>query len=189
MTEKLPIDAPNPWKVRGSRNIYDTPWIKLTEYDARDPGGQPANYGVVHFKNRAVGIVPYEAGYIWLVGQTRFALELYSWEIPAGGCPDGEELVECAQRELGEEAGLKAGKFSLLLDFHTSNSVTDERAYIYLATDLSPVPASPETSEDITVKRIALDDVRAHIEAGVITDGLTVAAIYKLLLMRAEGQI
>ncbi len=182
-------DPGNPWKINSHRTVYENPWLRINEYEAIDPGGKDALYGVVHFKNRAVGIVPVEEGHIWLVGQHRFALGTYSWEVPEGGCPEGESTLETAHRELAEEAGLKADKMEPFFNLHTSNSVTDEWGEVFLATDLSPVPPAPESSEDITIARIPLSEFFERVEAGEITDSITVAAAFKLMAMQARGEI
>ena len=182
-------DPGNPWTINGHKTVYDNPWIRLNEYDAVDPGGQDASYGVVHFKNKAVGIVPIEDGHIWLVGQHRFPLGAYSWEVPEGGCPDGEATLETAHRELAEEAGLKAASMKPFFNLHTSNSVTDEWGEVFLATELSPVPTAPESSEDITITKVPFEAFFERVENGEITDSITVAAAYKLMVMRLRGEI
>ena len=117
----------NPWKTLSGEVKYENNWINITEYQVINPGGGRGVYGKVHFKNRAVGIVPIDAeGNTWLVGQHRFTLGAYSWEIPEGGAPGGEELLASAQRELLEETGLTAARWNLLTTLHTSNSVTDD---------------------------------------------------------------
>ena len=181
--------AQNPWTTLSSIDIFENNWIKLTDHNVTNPAGQPGKYGVVHFKNRAVGIVPYEDGYVWLVGQTRYALDQYSWEIPEGGCPLDESLEACAYRELREETGLEAQNLRQILQMHLSNSVTDELGIVYLATGLTRTQAEPEPTEDITVERVLLEEFHQRVEGGEITDSLTVAACYKIMLMRANGEL
>lgn len=173
----------NPWTILGKREIYQNPWIQLSEFDVISPGGKQGIYGRVHFRNQAVGVVPYDDGWIWLVGQYRFPLEAYSWEIPEGGSPVGEEPLQTAQRELKEETGLVAEQYQSLLEMHLSNSVTDEWGIVYLATGLSQGESEPEHTEQLEVRRIRLEQAYEMVEAGQITDSLTVAAIYKLMLL------
>lgn len=177
----------NPFKVLASREVYDNPWISVTEHRVEKPRGGEGIYGVVHFKNRAVGVVPYQDGYVWMVGQYRFALGRYSWEIPEGGAPGSETIEECARRELAEETGLSARRLDHLVTLHLSNSVTDEVAHIFIARDLSPGAASPEDTEVLRVKRMPLEEVHSLIQKGEITDALTVTGILKVLLLRAQG--
>jgi 8-oxo-dGTP pyrophosphatase MutT (NUDIX family) len=179
----------NPFKVLASREVYDNPWISVTEHRIEKPRGGEGIYGVVHFKNRAVGVVPYQNGYVWLVGQYRFPLGRYSWEIPEGGAPAHESPEDCARRELAEETGLVAGRLDHLLTMHLSNSVTDEVAHLYLARDLTPGSSSPEDTEVLALRRMPLDEVHALIQQGVITDVLTVTAILRVLLMRLDGSL
>lgn len=179
----------NPWTITGQQQIYQNPWIELTEYQVLNPGGNPGIYGKVHFRNTAVGVVPYENGKIWMVGQYRFPLEAYSWEIPEGGCPQGEDPLATARRELKEETGLEAEDYRPLLQMHLSNSVSDEWGIVYLATNLSQGTAQPEDTEELTVKQMTVDELFAAVEAGQITDSLTVAAAYKLMLLKVKGAL
>src|SRR6201996_8122735 len=148
----------NPWKVLAERRIYDNPWIGVTEYDVINPGGGKGIYGKVHYKGLAIGVVPLDAeGYIWLVGQFRFVLDQESWEVPEGGGDPAVPPVEWAQRELREETGLVASEWTFLQEMHLSNSVSDERALIYLARGLEQHEAEPEETEDLVVRRGAFD--------------------------------
>ncbi len=181
--------TPNPWKTLSSREVFENNWIKLTDHKVITPGGTDGAYGAIHFKNRAVGVVPYENGKIWLVGQTRYVLDQYSWEIPEGGCPEGEDLEDCARRELQEETGLIAQDLTPILQMHLSNSVSDEWAIVYLATGLTQAQATPEATEDISVAKVSLETFFDRVETGEITDSLSVAACYKLMLMKAKEEL
>ncbi len=181
--------TPNPWTTLSSRHVFENNWIKLTDHKVITPGGTNGTYGAIHFKNQAVGVVPYEDGQIWLVGQTRYVLDQYSWEIPEGGCPDGENPEDCALRELQEETGLVANDLKPILQMHLSNSVSDEWAIVYLATGLTQTEAAPEATEDISVAKVTLEEFYARVESGEITDSLSVAAAYKLMLMKAQGRL
>ncbi|MFK7969067.1 MAG: NUDIX domain-containing protein [Bacteroidia bacterium] len=179
----------NPWKILASKPIYTNPWISLTEHEVTNPSGNPGIYGVVSFKNAAVGVVPYEDGHIWMVGQYRFPLERYSWEIPEGGGEPSETPLAAAQRELQEETGLVAAQYEPLLEMHLSNSVSDEWGIVYLATGLTQGEASPEDTEDIRLQKMSLEEVYRRVEAREITDSLTVAAIYKMMILKLEGKL
>ena len=115
--------------------------------------------------------------------------ETYSWEIAAGGGSPDIDPIETAARELKEETGFKAEKFTQIVELETSNSVTDERAYIFLATGLKAGEKDLESSEDITVMKISLDDAVAAVNAGEIRHSLGVSAIYKLALMQKSGEL
>jgi len=171
--------AENPWKVVSSMPVYENPWIQVTEFDVLNPKGKPGIYGKVHFKNMAIGVVPVdEEGYTYLVGQYRFTLNEYSWEIPEGGAKEGTDPVITAQNELREETGLIAAHYELLTPrLHTSNSVTDEIGYIYLATGLTQGPDDQEDTEDITVKRVLLSEAVEMVIDGRITDSISQTAL------------
>src|SRR3569623_588334 len=116
----------NPWKVTSEKAVYDNKWINVTEYQVINPSGNPGIYGKVHFKNRAIGIVPLEADQnTYLVGQYRFTINQYSWEIPEGGGPLNEDPLHAAKRELLEETGLGAHNWTPIQTMYLSNSVTN----------------------------------------------------------------
>ena len=181
--------SPSPWTTLSSQEIYNNPWIKVVENQVLNPNDNPGIYGVVHFKNNAVGVVPYEKGYIWMVGQYRYPLAQYSWELPEGGGIPDEDPLEAAQRELKEETGLTADHYEPLLEMHTSNSVCDEWAIVYLATGLHQGKAQPEDTEELVVKKMSLAEAYEEVEARRITDSLTVAAIYKMMILELQGKL
>jgi 8-oxo-dGTP pyrophosphatase MutT (NUDIX family) len=179
----------NPWQILGEQKIYSNPWIQLTEYQVINPSGGTGIYGKVQFKHVAVGIIPLDTEqHTWLVGQYRFPLQAYSWEIPEGGAPVGSDPLASAQRELKEETGLTAGHWQELLTMHLSNSVSDERAIVFLATDLTPGSASPEETELLQVKRVPITTAFEMVAKGEITDAISVAALLKLQLHLIESK-
>jgi 8-oxo-dGTP pyrophosphatase MutT (NUDIX family) len=180
----------NPWTILSQRPVYDNKWIGVTEYDVINPGGGKGIYGKVHFKNLAIGILPLdEEGNTWLVGQYRFTLEAYSWEIPEGGGTAAESAIESAQRELREETGLVAEEWTLLQEMHLSNSISDERALIFLARQLQQQEAMPEEAEQLVIKKLPFEEACRMVENGTITDSISVAAILKVRLMLLQGQL
>ncbi len=180
----------NPWTITAEKMIYENPWISLTEYDVINPGGGKGIYGKVHFKNLAVGVIVLDdEANTYLVGQYRFTLNKYSWEIPEGGSPEGTNPLENVQRELKEETGLQAANWQVLLQMHLSNSVSDELAIIYLATGLTQLEAEPEETEQIVIKKITFENAYRMVENGEITDSMSVAAILKLKLLMVEGKL
>ncbi|PZP45850.1 MAG: DNA mismatch repair protein MutT [Pseudopedobacter saltans] len=177
----------NPWKILDSKHIYENPWLSLTEYQVINPAGNPGIYGKVHFKNRAIGIVALdEADNIYLVGQYRFSIDQYTWELPEGGGLFDETPLDTAKRELQEETGLKAENWEELLIIHPSNSVTDEIGYVFLATGLSQHETNFDDTEDLRTRKIPFDIVLEEVMTGKITDSLTMAAILKLQVMRSQ---
>ncbi|MEJ2006490.1 MAG: NUDIX hydrolase [Cyclobacteriaceae bacterium] len=171
----------NPWKKLNSKMIYDNPWITLREDDVINPGGGKGIYGTVHFKNLAIGIVPVdEEDFTWLVGQYRYPLDQFSWEIPEGGGPLHIDPIVSARRELREETGITAQKWERISTIHTSNSVSDEVGYIYLATMLSfGEPDREESEEDLQVRRIHLSEAVSMVMDNQITDSLSIAGLLK----------
>jgi 8-oxo-dGTP pyrophosphatase MutT (NUDIX family) len=180
----------NPWKISAEKLVYNNPWISLTEYDVINPGGGKGIYGKVHFKNIAVGVLVLDQDLnTYLVGQYRFTLNAYSWEMPEGGCPVGSDTLESAKRELLEETGLVAKEWTRLFEMHLSNSVSDELGVIYLARDLTQFEAEPEETEQLQVKKIPFAVMLDMVEKGEITDSMTVAAVYKVQLLLLQGKL
>ena len=169
----------NPWQTLRSTPIYENPWIKVREDQVINPGGGQGIYGVVSFKNKAIGIIPIDAeGYTYLVGQYRYPLDEYSWEIPMGGCLIPDHL-EAAKRELKEETGFTAEKWTLIARLHTSNSVTDEEGFVYLAEDLTEGETEFEETEDLKIIRVKFSEAIRMVMDGEITDGISVAGLLK----------
>lgn len=178
----------NPWTTLSSRLVYENSWIRLREDQVLRPDGQPGIYGVVEFKNRAVGVLPVDDdGCIWLVGQHRYPLNAYSWEIPEGGSPESEPPEETARRELREETGLTAGKLELIGTAHLSNSVCNETAYIYRATELAHGQSMPEETEELHSRRVPWDEAWGMLRRGEITDSMSVIALLHEAVRRLEG--
>ncbi len=180
----------NPWTILSEKEIYNNAWIDVTEFQVLNPSGGKGIYGKVHFKNRAVGVIPIDKqGNTWLVGQYRFTLSAYSWEIPEGGGAMDEDPLLAAKRELTEETGLIAHEWTKLMNIHLSNSVSDEFGTIYLAQNLEQGKASPEETEQLIVKKLPFSEVAAMVENGDITDSLSVAAVQRIQLMIYQGKI
>jgi len=171
------------WQQQTSTVMYENPWIKVRHDTVLTPANTEGIYGVVHFKNHAVGILPIdECGYTWLVRQTRYVCGKGSWEIPEGGCPKNESTLEAAKRELQEETGLSAENWKLWLSMDLSNSVTDEQATVYLAQGLTQGELELEDTEDIEVLRLPLKQAIAMVMDGAITDAISIAALLKAAL-------
>jgi 8-oxo-dGTP pyrophosphatase MutT (NUDIX family) len=180
----------NPWTILDQKMIYENPWIELTEFQVINPTGGKGIYGKVHFKHKAVGVIPLDEDWnCWLVGQYRFTLNQYSWEIPEGGGEMDEDPLEAAKRELLEETGLTATHWTKILTMHLSNSVTDEWSVIYLARGLKENEARPDETEKLVIKKIAFDEAVRMIEEGLITDAMAIAAIQKIQLMLFQGKL
>ena len=175
----------NPWQITAEKEVYSNPWIQLTEYQVLNPNGNPGIYGKVHFKNLAIGIVALdEQERLWLVGQYRFPLNAYSWELPEGGGPLTADPLVSAQRELLEETGCTAEHWEELLRLHLSNSVSDELAIVYVARDLTQFEPQPEDTEQLQRKKVSIDEAYALVKSGEITDAITVAAVQAMVLER-----
>jgi 8-oxo-dGTP pyrophosphatase MutT (NUDIX family) len=183
-------ETKNPWTVVSREIRYENDWIRVDHHEVRKPTGGPGIYGVVHFKNHALGVVPIdEKGYTILVGQYRFPLGYYSWEIPQGGGLPNKPLVESAQRELREECGVVAKQWLQILGIDLSNSVTNEQGTAFLAWDLTDGIAEPEDTEQLEVLRLPFWEAVKRAETGEIRDGVTVAALFRVALMALQGEL
>jgi len=167
----------NPWKSVQITEAYENDWIRLEHHDVIKPNGEPGIYGKVHFKNQAIAILPLdEQGNTYLVGQYRYTIDAYSWELPEGGCQN-ESTLDAAKRELKEETGLIASKWTLLGENYLSNSVTDEKAVMYLAEGLKQAESEPEDTEQLQLKKIPVKEAIAMALNGEIKDALTITTL------------
>jgi 8-oxo-dGDP phosphatase len=170
----------NPWQTLSSEPVYNNPWISVREDQVINPKGGRGIYGVVHMKNKAIGIIPVDAdGNTYLIGQYRYALNEYSWEIPMGGGLIEIDLLESAKRELKEETGFTAHRWTNIARLHTSNSVTDEEGFVFLAEDLVAGETEFEETEDLKIKKVPFTEAVRMVMDNQITDCISVAGILK----------
>jgi 8-oxo-dGTP pyrophosphatase MutT (NUDIX family) len=168
----------NPWQTLSSQTVYENPWIAVRHEDVINPGKGKGIYGVVHMKNKATGVVPVDAeGNTYLVGQYRYTLNEYSWEIPEGGSPMDSDPLESAKRELKEETGFTAAHWTTISRIHTSNSVTDEEGFIYLAQELTAGETEPEETEELRVWKLPLAEAVNMVMNNRITDSISIAGL------------
>lgn len=171
----------SPWNIISSEIKYDNPWIRVREHQVINPSGNEGIYGVVEFKNKAIAIIPIdEHGNTWIVGQYRFPMNTYEWEIPEGGSPQNELPEVTAARELLEETGIEANTFILVGEFQLSNSTTNEIAYAYVARDLKVGENNPDADEVLQVKKLPFSTLVDLVMEGKIRDCLSVATILKV---------
>ncbi len=181
----------NPWTTLSSKVIYENPWIKVEEDQVLNPSGGKGIYGKVLFKNKAIGIIPLDEDFnTWIIGQYRYTLNAYSWEIPMGGGPASLSPLDGAKKELKEETGLTAQAWTLILKIHTSNSVTDEVGYVYIAEDLSQGETAFDDTEELVIKKIPFRQAVEMVMEGKITDAISIAGILKAeKILIQEGKL
>ncbi len=184
------VEEIGPWKKLTDTVSYENPWIRVHHQEVLNPNGNPGIYGKVHFKNLALGIIALDDDMnTWIVGQFRYPLNSYSWEIPEGGGALGVDPIDSAKRELLEECGLKAESWTRILDMHLSNSVSDEHGIVYVARGLSYYDAEPEDTEQLVVKKIPFAELFQLVMDGEITDSLTVAGVLKAQILISAGKL
>jgi 8-oxo-dGTP pyrophosphatase MutT (NUDIX family) len=184
-----PSEQIGPWTRLTSATVYDNRWISLRHETVITPAGTNGIYGVVHFKSRAIGIIPIDAeGYTWLVRQYRYTLHQHLWEIPMGGGPLDEDPVQAAHRELEEETGLRAQSMQEVMRLFVSKSVTDEEGVVYLARDLAAgANRLEETEADLELLRLPFSEAVQWVMDGKITDVISCAGLLKAdALLKAQ---
>ena len=183
-------DIKNPWTILARSTVYENDWIRVEHHEVLGPLGGPGVYGTVHFKNQATGVVPIDDhGNVILVGQYRFPLHAYSWEIPEGGGDHSATALESAQRELREECGVVAANWKEILAMDLSNSVSDEGATAFLAWELSDVPSEPDATEKLQVTRVPFWDAVDRASRGEIRDAISIAALTRVALMALQDEL
>ena len=183
-------ETKNPWTVLSKATVYENAWIRVDHHEVRNPAGGPGVYGTIHFKGHALGVVPIdEKGNTILVGQFRFPLGYYSWEIPQGGGLKNAPLLDSAKRELREECGLAAKNWLPVLGMDLSNSVTDEQGTAFLAWDLTDGVAQPEDTEVLQVVRVPFWDAVDRAQKGGIRDLVSIAALLRVALMACQDEL
>ena len=186
----MSMEERGPWKTRSIEERYATPWISVSHHEVIDPSGTPGIYGVIHFKNLAVGIIPLDADLnTWIVGQYRYPIQAYSWEIPEGGGRRDLPPIDSAKRELREEVGIEAASWTEVLRMDLSNSASDEEAIIYVAQDLTFHQPEPDHNEELAMRKLPFREVFERVMSGELRDSLTVAAVLKVQRMLDDGTL
>jgi ADP-ribose pyrophosphatase len=178
----------SPWRRHSRRIAYENAWIQVHHDEVTRPDGKPGVYGVVHFRSRAVGVVAIDdMDRVILVGQFRYPLDRYSWEIPEGGVPFDEDPLDGARRELREETGVEAANWQEIAALDLSNSISDEVGLLYLATDLTDGEAAPDGTEDLRLRRVPFGEVMAMVDRGEIPDAMSQLGLERVARLRAAG--
>lgn len=186
----IQLNMANNWKKIDSEQVYDNPWITVEHHNVITPNNTKGIYGKVHFKNLAIGIIPLDEELnTWIVGQHRYTIDQYSWEIPMGGGQLDTDPLISAQRELQEETGLIADYWQHLLDIHTSNSVTDEYGSVYVAQKLTMGDTAFDPTEDLSIKKLPFTELVSMVLDGAITDSLSIAGVLKLNYLITNDQM
>ena len=179
-----------PWETLTAEVVHDTPWIRVSHHHVVDPGGNNGSYSIIHFKSLAIGIVPLDQDMnTWIVGQYRYPIKKYSWEIPEGGGDKNIDPILSAKRELLEETGIKAAKWDKVLEMDLSNSASDEEALIYIARDLTFFEAQPDENEELEQRKLPFSELYNMVVKGEVRDSLTVAAVMKIQLMILNNEL
>lgn len=179
-----------PWTTLNEEVRYETPWIRVTHHDILDPSGRQGIYGTVHFKNIAIGVLPLDQDLnTWIVGQYRYPIQAYSWEIPEGGGRRDVPPIDSARRELREETGIEAARWREILRMDLSNSASDEHAILYVAQDLTFHAPQPDHDEELALRKVPFDELYGMVLRGEVLDSLTVAAVLRVKLMLLDGSL
>lgn len=174
---------PPPWTTLGSSEVYRNPWMRVRQDDVLRPDGSTGIYGVVTLAGGA-GVLPFvDADHVLLVRQRRYITGAVTWEMPTGGIDPGETPEQAAVRELAEETGHRAGRLRHLNSHTTSKSVVDEWAHLFVAEDLTPLPAEAvaglahDDSEVIRHVVVPWEQLLGWVLDGTVVDAMTIVAV------------
>lgn len=175
----------NPWKTLTSRVVYENAWIRVREDQVIRPDGGPGIYGVIEIRP-SIGVVAIDdRDRVVLVGQWRYSVRRYSWEVPRGGSHPGETcMLEVAKRELAEEAGVRAAHWQELGPVDVCNGVADDVQTLFLATGLTQTNRQLDPEEDITVEWHPFEQAVSMVMDGGIAEVCSMAAILKVAMLR-----
>lgn len=180
----------NPWKTTSTQMVYESPWIAVNKHEVINPAGNPGTYSTIHFKNKAIGILALDEDFnTWIIGQYRYPINAYSWEIPEGGGQLDVAYELSAERELFEETGIKAKKITEIMRLHLSNSASDEEAIVFIAQDLSYHEPEPEETEVLQIRKLPFTELYQMVIDGEVTDAITIAAVLKVDVMIKKNLI
>jgi 8-oxo-dGTP pyrophosphatase MutT (NUDIX family) len=180
----------NPWSTLSYSTKYENSWIKVEENQVINPSGNNGLYGVVRFKNYAIAIIPLDEDYnTWIVGQYRYTLDSYEWEIIEGGSPKDQDILQGAKRELKEETGIEAEDWELIMTSQLSNSVSDEIGYTFIAKKLSFGESQPDETEKLSIRKIPFQELYEMAMSGKIKDGLSLMSIFKTKILIDNGEL
>lgn len=183
-------EHPNPWTTLSKEQVHESPWISITKHEVLNPNGTPGKYSTIHFKNLAIGVLPLDKDYnTWIVGQYRYPINKYTWEIPEGGGHLDVAPLDSAKRELSEETGITAQKWTKIQEMHLSNSASDEFCILYVAQNLSLGESHPDDDEELEIKKVSFNELYRMVLDGEVTDSLSVAAVLKAKILILEGKL
>ena len=176
-----------PWKTLSTNPIYRNRWLSLREDLVELPDGRTTIYGVVTC-GQCVGILPFlDPDTVLLIRQYRYVARRMTWEMPTGGVHAGESLEEAAQRELSEEIGYRAGRLIPVSTYHTSKSVMDETAHLFLGEEMVKLALPPDETEFIEFRPFPFQEVLRMVLSGEILDSMTIIAV--LLAARRKNKV
>ena len=183
-------DENNPWKFISSKEIYKNPWLRLREDQVIRPDGEKGVYSVVETRV-ATGVVAFdEDDNVIMVGQYRYPLDEYSWEIVEGGAEQDEVPLEAIKRELVEEAGIVASEWeSLGGEIFLNDCISSERCFLFVARGLNSVGSHPEGTEVLKIKKIPFNEVLKMVLNGQIKDSMTIMAILLVNQIRSKSNL
>jgi rSAM/selenodomain-associated transferase 1 len=165
------------WTTLTSRPIYNNRWLSLREDLVEMPDGRTTIYGVVNC-GQCVGVLPFvDPDTVCLIRQYRYVSQRVTWEMPTGGVHPGESIEEAAQRELSEEIGYRADRLTHVSTYHTSKSVMDETAHLFVGEGLVKLELPSDETEFIEVRPFPIQDVLQMVLSGEIVDSMTIIAV------------
>lgn len=163
------------WQRLSTETLNKNPWSEFRHDTFRLPSGSAGNYYYIHTPG-SVSIIPVTAdGSLVLHRQFRYLFQRESLEFPGGGIKPGQTPRQAAEAELAEEVGMRAESLTLIGKVAPANGLMDETEYIFLASDLTPVTATPDETEVFTVVTYTVTQIDAAIASGEMWDGFTIA--------------
>lgn len=180
----------NPWTLVQDETVFDCPYFMTRSDWVRDGGGRPRRYFNVRMKNFGIAVVPIDGmGRIVLVGQQRYLLNRFTWEVVRGGGPLDRPALESAQKELSEETGCRADHWLQLFEASASPGVTDELSVGFVAWGLHQGEPHPDGGEELLQRRIPFAEAISMALSGAIADLASSALLLGVQVKLDRGEL
>lgn len=180
----------NPWTTLGGEVAFENAHFRVRDDRVIDAAGRTSRYATVAMRKQGVAVLPVDAaGRTVLVGQWRYALGAWRWELPKGGAEPGEDPLRCARRELEEEANLRARGWAAIARLDQSAAIVRSTVHGFLAWDVEPRAGTPDPQEVLELRALPFAEAVELVLAGEVSDSVSSVLLLKAEALRRRGAL